>query len=69
VQHRWALQRRFNSVTVDGHEISVKLGVLDGEVVNIKPEHRDCARVAEATGRSVKDIWGRALAQAQTLPD
>jgi uncharacterized protein (TIGR00299 family) protein len=68
VQHRWALQRRFDSVTVDGHEISVKLGFLDGEVVNVKPEHRDCVRVAEATGRSVKDVWGHALAQALALP-
>ena len=68
VQHRWALQRRFDTVTVDGHEISVKLGVLDGEVVNVKPEHRDCVRIAEATGHSVKSVWGRALAQAQALP-
>ncbi|MGH3559058.1 MAG: nickel insertion protein [Mycobacterium sp.] len=45
VEHRWALERRFETVTVDGHEISVKFGILDGETVNAKPEHRDCARV------------------------
>lgn len=65
VEHRWALERSFGTVTVDGHEISVKLGFLDGEVVNVKPEHRDCVRVAELTGRSVKSVWGQALAEAQ----
>jgi uncharacterized protein (TIGR00299 family) protein len=67
VEHRWALERRFDTVTVDGHEISVKFGMLDGETVNAKPEHRDCVRVAHATGRSVKDVWGQALAGAQLL--
>jgi uncharacterized protein (TIGR00299 family) protein len=69
VQHRWALQRQFDTVTVDGHDISVKFGLLDGEIVNAKPEHRDCVRVAEATGNSVKDVWGLALAQANSLRD
>ncbi|MGO9098424.1 MAG: nickel pincer cofactor biosynthesis protein LarC [Mycobacterium sp.] len=68
VEHRWALERRFGTVTVDGHAIAVKLGFLDGEVVNVKPEHRDCVRVAEATGRSVKSVWVQALGAAQELP-
>jgi len=67
VEHRWALQRRFGSVNIDGHDIAVKLGLLDGEVVNAKPEHRDCVRVADATGRSVKSVWVRALAAAQSV--
>jgi pyridinium-3,5-bisthiocarboxylic acid mononucleotide nickel chelatase len=65
VEHRWALERRFETVTVDGHEINVKFGILDGETVNAKPEHRDCARVAQATGRSVKSVWAQAMAAAQ----
>jgi pyridinium-3,5-bisthiocarboxylic acid mononucleotide nickel chelatase len=66
VEHRWALERRFKTVTVDGHEISVKFGILDGETVNAKPEHRDCVRVAQTTGRSVKSVWVQALASAQS---
>lgn len=65
VEHRWSLERRFGTVTVDGHDIAVKLGLLDGEIVNAKPEHRDCVRVAEATGRSVKSVWMQALSAAQ----
>jgi uncharacterized protein (TIGR00299 family) protein len=67
VEHRWALERRFGTVTVDGHDIAVKLGSLDGETVNVKPEHRDCVRVAESTGRSVKSVWTQALGAAQEL--
>lgn len=67
VEHRWALERRFGMVTVDGHDIAVKLGFLDGEIVNVKPEHRDCVRVAEVTGRSVKSVWVQALGAAQAL--
>ncbi|MDT5143740.1 MAG: pyridinium-3,5-bisthiocarboxylic acid mononucleotide nickel chelatase [Mycobacterium sp.] len=66
VEHRWALERRFATVSVAGHDIAVKLGLLDGEIVNAKPEHRDCVRVAEATGRSVKSVWTQALSAAHS---
>jgi uncharacterized protein (TIGR00299 family) protein len=67
VEHRWALERRFGSVDVDGHRVGVKFGFLDGEVVNVKPEHRDCVQVAEASGRSVKSVWAQAFTAAQAL--
>jgi pyridinium-3,5-bisthiocarboxylic acid mononucleotide nickel chelatase len=62
---RLELERRFRDVTVDGHLVRVKLGLLDGEVVNLAPEHDDCARAAEALGRPVKSIWAAALAAAE----
>ena len=40
---RLELERRFRDVSIDGHAVRVKLGVLDGEVVNLAPEHDDCA--------------------------
>jgi len=43
----------------------VKLGLLDGRVVNAVPEHDDCASVAALTGRPVKQVWGDALAAAR----
>lgn len=67
VEHRWTLSRHFSSVRVDGHRIGVKIGSLDGEIVNAKPEHRDCIAVAEKTGRSVKSVWAQALSAAQEL--
>lgn len=64
---RYELDRERREVDVDGHVIGVKLGVLDGRVVNVAPEHDDCARVARATGRPVKQVWAAALAAGQEL--
>ncbi len=62
--HRYELERRTEEVEVDGRPIRIKVGVLDGRVVNVAPEHDDCAAVAAATGRSVKQIWAEALGEA-----
>jgi pyridinium-3,5-bisthiocarboxylic acid mononucleotide nickel chelatase len=62
---RYELERAFREVEVDGHRVRVKLGVLDGRVVNAVPEHDDCASVAALTGRPVKQVWGDALAAAR----
>lgn len=62
---RYELDREERVVDVTGGNVRVKLGLLDGRVVNVAPEHDDCAAVAKATGRSVKSVWAEALAQAQ----
>jgi pyridinium-3,5-bisthiocarboxylic acid mononucleotide nickel chelatase len=64
---RHELDREFASVSVDGHEVRVKLGRLQGRLVNVAPEHDDCAAVAKATGRPVKAVWAQALAAAGEL--
>ena len=61
---RWELERRFLTVEVAGEPVRVKLGLLDGETVNVAPEHDDCRAVARRTGRPVKDVWAAALAAA-----
>lgn len=62
---RYELEREERVVELDGGSVRVKLGRLDGRVVNVAPEHDDCAAVARATGRSVKSVWAEALAAAQ----
>jgi uncharacterized protein (TIGR00299 family) protein len=62
--HRYELDRRIDEVEIDGLRIRIKVGVLDGRVVNVAPEHDDCAAVATATGRPVKEIWAEALGAA-----
>jgi uncharacterized protein (DUF111 family) len=52
-------------VELEGGRVRVKIGLLDGRVVNVAPEHDDCAELARATGRPVKSIWAEALARAQ----
>jgi pyridinium-3,5-bisthiocarboxylic acid mononucleotide nickel chelatase len=64
---RFELERDERTVDVAGHAVRVKVGILDGRVVNLAPEHDDCAAVARSTGRSVKSIWIDALARTREL--
>jgi uncharacterized protein (DUF111 family) len=65
---RWELERDWRTVEVDGEPIRVKLGRLDGRVVNVAPEHADCERAARRAGAPVKVVWARALAAAHDAP-
>jgi hypothetical protein len=62
---RYELEREERVVELKGGAVRVKIGRLDGRVVNIAPEHDDCAAVARTTGASVKSVWASALAAAQ----
>lgn len=66
-RRRYELEREQRAVSVDGHDVRVKLGRLEGRVVNVAPEHDDCAAVAQATGAPVKSVWTAALAAAWEL--
>ena len=61
---RYELEREERLVELAGGSVRVKLGRLDGRVVNVSPEHDDCAELARRTGRSVKTVWAAALAAA-----
>jgi uncharacterized protein (TIGR00299 family) protein len=61
---RHELAREIREVSVESRPIRVKVGLLHGRVVNVAPEHDDCAAVAAGTGRSVKQVWAAALAAA-----
>jgi uncharacterized protein (TIGR00299 family) protein len=64
---RYELEREEREVQVDGGTVRVKLGRLDGRLVNVAPEHDDCAALALRLGRPVKSVWAAALAAAQEL--
>jgi pyridinium-3,5-bisthiocarboxylic acid mononucleotide nickel chelatase len=64
---RYELDREERVVEVDGRPVRVKVGRLDGRVVNVAPEHDDCAAVARASGTPVKSVWAAALAAAGEL--
>lgn len=61
---RYELDREEHVIALDGGEVRVKIGRLDGRVVNVAPEHDDCAALARRTGRPVKAVWADALARA-----
>jgi hypothetical protein len=62
---RYELEREERRVEVAGGSVRVKIGVLEGRVVNVAPEHDDCAALARATGRAVQSVWAEALVRAQ----
>ena len=62
---RHELERDERVVEVGGAAVRVKLGLLHGRIVNVAPEHDDCAAVARATGRSVQSVWAEALSLAR----
>ena len=62
-----ALDREMRTVSVSGHDVAVKLALLDGEVLNAQPEYEDVARVALATGRPIKQVLAEAIAATQEI--
>jgi pyridinium-3,5-bisthiocarboxylic acid mononucleotide nickel chelatase len=60
-----ALTREMRDVTVDGHQVRVKLAISDGAVVNAQPEYDDVAAVAATTDRPVKDVLADAVAASR----
>ena len=66
---RIELEREHRTVEVGGEPVRVKVGRLDGAVVNLAPEHADCERAARITGAPVKTVWARAFAAAHTAED
>ena len=61
---RIELERESRTVDVGGERVRVKVGRLDGKVVNLAPEHADCERAARISGAPVKTVWAQALAAA-----
>ena len=61
---RIELQREHFTVTVAGEPVRIKVGKLDGKVVNLAPEHADCERAARISGEPVKVVWAKAIAAA-----
>jgi uncharacterized protein (TIGR00299 family) protein len=59
-----ALTREFATVFVDGVAVQVKIGRLDGVVVNAQPEYEDVVAAAGRLGRPVKAVLAAASAAA-----
>jgi pyridinium-3,5-bisthiocarboxylic acid mononucleotide nickel chelatase len=63
---RVELDRSFLSVTVGTEMVSVKIGRRNETVMNIAPEHDDCARVAAKLQLPVKEVFAQALVAARS---
>jgi uncharacterized protein (TIGR00299 family) protein len=65
---RTELAREFREVATPWGPVSVKLGLLEGRVVNVAPEFEDVRRVADGASVPVKQVWQAALAAAAQAP-
>jgi uncharacterized protein (DUF111 family) len=59
-----ALERESATVTVDGHDVRIKVSRDAGTVVNSSVEYEDAAAAAAALGVPVKSVLARAVAAA-----
>jgi len=57
---RTKLERRVVTVATRWGEISVKLKLLGGRVVDAVPEYRDCLAVHRAQGIPIREVWEEA---------
>ena len=62
---RRKLKREFLTVKLPEGDVTVKLGKLDGAVVQVAPEFESCKQVAAKSGRPLKAIYEAALAAAR----
>ncbi len=63
-QAKRVLAREHTTVLVEGLEVRVKVGRLDGLVVNAQPEYEDVVAAAATLGRPVKAVLAAASAAA-----
>jgi uncharacterized protein (TIGR00299 family) protein len=59
---RETLERRWIEVLTSSGTVRIKVAERAGVILNAVPEFDDCLRIAEATGRPLKDVQGEALA-------
>ena len=64
---RYALPRRLDTVTVEGHPIRIKTAFWAGKPLRRKPEFEDCRRAADALGVPISAVREWAAAAAQDL--
>jgi len=69
-EEKKSLVRSFTSAETQWGEIRIKIGILDGEVVNYAPEYEDCRAIAEKHGVPLKQVLQAAISAylAQGLP-
>lgn len=54
---RLKLERRFEIVTTEYGEVTVKLGLKNGAVVQVAPEFESCRAVSEKSGQPLRAVY------------
>jgi uncharacterized protein (TIGR00299 family) protein len=67
ISERRKLQREFVNIKTHYGEVTVKLGKLDGQVIQTAPEYESCKRVAENANVPLKQVYQSALSAAVSI--
>jgi uncharacterized protein (DUF111 family) len=67
--NRKKLYRKFVDVKTEHGMIKVKIGMLNGSIKNISPEHEDCRKIAEAKELPLKLVYNAAINAAQSIKE
>jgi hypothetical protein len=67
--NRKKLYRKFVDVKTEHGMIKVKIGMLNGSIKNITPEHEDCRKIAEAKELPLKLVYNAAINAAQSIKE
>jgi uncharacterized protein (TIGR00299 family) protein len=62
---RLKLGRRLDTVKTEWGEVTVKIGLLGGETVQVSPEFESCKALSEKTGQPIRAIYDAALQAAR----
>jgi len=66
---RKKLYRKFVDVKTEYGMIRVKIGMLNGCIKNITPEHEDCRKIADERGLPLKLVYNAATNAAQSIKE
>jgi uncharacterized protein (DUF111 family) len=69
VAERRKLRRQFRAVQTSFGEVSVKIGRLDGKIVQTAPEYESCRKLAEEKNVPLKTVYEAALAAVKLESD
>jgi hypothetical protein len=64
---RKKLRRKLVDIETEYGTVKVKIGMLNGCVKNITPEHEDCREIADAKDLPLKLVYNAALNAAQSI--
>ena len=64
---RTVLQRRFEQVSTPVGPVRIKVGTWRGRDVTFAPEYEDCRRLAQTSGRPVREVYELAAQAARAL--
>lgn len=65
-KRRYKLERRFEKVMTPFGEVTVKLGLLEGKVVQVAPEFESCRAASERTGAPLPSVYQAAVSGHET---